>query len=61
MSSECCTDCGQPIELVKTAKGHRVPHDLDGTPHKRTCTGRHVHHKSARVAQDGERRARVKR
>ncbi len=31
-------------------KGFRVPYDLDGTPHRQTCRGKHVHHKSKRGA-----------
>lgn len=61
MSSPRCTDCDRQILLLPNPKGFKVPYDLDGTPHRQSCTGRAKHHKSKRVAQDSERRARTKR
>jgi hypothetical protein len=56
-----CADCDKPITFARSAKGFKVPTDPDGTPHKRTCKGRHIHHKSARTARDAERASRTKR
>ena len=58
---DICSACGATITWAKNTKNFRVAHDPDGTPHKRTCKGRAVHHKSKRVAQDGVRRSRAKR
>jgi len=59
--SHQCKDCGRQILLLKNPKGHRVAYDLDSTPHRQSCPGRPKHHKTQRVAQDGERRSRAKR
>lgn len=32
-----CRFCGAPVAFMQDEKGKYVPHDLDGTPHWKTC------------------------